>query len=107
MATLDQGDQVGMNKAKLTKAEIVEKIHNSLDLNRQDVQQILDSFFDEIKRALKDGQVIELRGFGTFEVRIRKGKERARNPKTGEFVSVDEHGVAIFRPGKELKEMVW
>lgn len=96
-----------MNKAKLTKAEIVEKIHNSLDLNRQDVQQIFDSFFDEIKRALKDGQVIELRGFGTFEVRIRKGKERARNPKTGEFVSVDEHGVAIFRPGKELKEMVW
>jgi integration host factor subunit beta len=96
-----------MEKSKLTKAEIVEKLHNSLDLNRQEVHQVLDAFFDEIKLALKEKQVIELRGFGTFEVRVRKGKEKARNPKTGEVVSVDEHGVAVFRPGRELKEMVW
>ena len=49
----------------------------------------------------------ELRGFGTFEVRIRKGKEKARNPKTGEIVSVDQHGVAVFRAGRELKEELW
>ncbi len=96
-----------MERSKLTKAEIVEKLHGNLDLNRDDVRQILDSFFDEIKKALKENQVIELRGFGTFEVKVRKGKEKARNPKTGDIVSVDEHGVAVFRPGKELKEMVW
>ena len=49
----------------------------------------------------------ELRGFGTFEVRVRKGKEKARNPKTGEIVSVDKHGVAVFRAGRELKEELW
>ena len=52
-------------------------------------------------------KVIELRGFGTFEVRTRKGREKARNPKTGDLVAVDTHGVAVFRPGKELKDLVW
>ena len=63
--------------------------------------------FAEIKRGLEEDRVIELRGFGTFEVRTRKGRERARNPKTGEIVAVETHGVAIFRPGKELKDSVW
>ena len=62
---------------------------------------------EEIKDGLKDSRVIELRGFGTFEVRIRKGRAKARNPKTGEVVAVERHGVAIFRPGKELKDFVW
>ena len=43
----------------------------------------------------------------SFEVRIRKGREKARNPKTGDVVSVDRHGVALFRAGKELKDFVW
>ena len=63
--------------------------------------------FEEIKDGLKENKVIELRGFGTFEVRTRKGREKARNPKTGEVVAVESHGVAIFRPGKELKDAVW
>ena len=96
-----------MAKSKLTKAEIVESLHGKLKLNRSDIHEVLDAFFDDIKQALNEDQIIELRGFGTFEVRTRKGKEKARNPKTGEVVSVKEHGVAIFRPGKELKDMVW
>ncbi|MEM5948808.1 HU family DNA-binding protein [Spirochaetia bacterium 38H-sp] len=92
---------------KLTKAQIVESISQDCDLSKKDIQFVIDSFFEEVKKALVDGKTVELRGFGTFEIRIRKGRERARNPKTGEIVTVSDHGVAVFRPGKELKESVW
>ena len=92
---------------KLTKAAIIENIHQKLGLNRTDIHQVIDELFEEIKDGLKDNRVIELRGFGTFEVRIRKGREKARNPKTGDVVSVDRYGVALFRAGKELKDFVW
>lgn len=92
---------------KLTKAAIIENLHNKLGLNRQEIHKVIDELFEEIKDGLKDSRIIELRGFGTFEVRIRKGRAKARNPKTGEVVAVERHGVAIFRPGKELKDFVW
>lgn len=92
---------------KLTKAAIIENLHNKLGIGRADIHVIIDELFEEIKDALKDDKIIELRGFGTFEVRTRKGREKARNPKTGDIVAVDSHGVAIFRPGKELKDFVW
>ncbi len=96
-----------MSDNKLTKAEIVENLHDKVNLNRMEIHEVIDALFDELKTGMKNGQVIELRGFGTFETRVRKGKQRARNPKTGEIVNVKTHGVAVFRPGKELKEMVW
>lgn len=96
-----------MSKEKLTKAVIIEHLHDKLNLNRNDIHEIVDAFFEEVKEGLKEEQVIELRGFGTFEVRTRKGREKARNPKTGEVVAVGTHSVAVFRPGKELKDLVW
>ena len=92
---------------KLTKAAISENLHNKLGYNKDQIHVVIDELFEEIKDGLKDSRVIELRGFGTFEVRIRKGRAKARNPKTGEVVAVERHGVAIFRPGKELKDFVW
>ena len=92
-----------MAKTKLTKAVIIEHLHDKLGANRNDIHEIVDAFFEEVKEE----KIIELRGFGTFEVRTRKGREKARNPKTGELVAVDTHGVAVFRPGKELKDLVW
>ena len=92
---------------KLTKAAIIENLHNTLGYNKDQIHVVIDELFEEIKDGLKDSRVIELRGFGTFEVRIRKGRAKARNPKTGEVVAVERHGVAIFRPGKELKDFVW
>ena len=92
---------------KLTKAAIIENLHNKLGYNRAEIHMVIDELFEEIKDGLKDSRIIELRGFGTFEVRVRKGRAKARNPKTGEVVAVEKHGVAIFRPGKELKDFVW
>ena len=93
--------------SKLTKAEIIDNIYEDLDIDRSDIHKVIDKLFDHLKDALGADQVIELRGFGTFEIRTRKGREKARNPRTGEIVPVDAHGVAVFRPGKQLKEIAW
>lgn len=92
---------------KLAKADIVESIHTKLGYSKTEIHAVIDEFFEEVKDGLKQDLTIELRGFGTFEIRTRKGREKARNPKTGEIVTVDAHGVAIFRPGRELKDSVW
>ena len=92
---------------KVTKADIVDSIYEKVRADRKVVQRVVDLFIDEVKAALVSYKVIELRGFGTFEIKIRKGREKARNPKTGEIVSVSSHGIASFRAGRELKQDVW
>ena len=92
---------------KFTKADIVDTIYNKTGTDRKDIRVMVDLFIEETKEALVSGKVIELRGFGTFEVKIRKGRQKARNPKTGEILSVNSHGIVVFRPGKELKKDVW
>ena len=92
---------------KLTKAEIIDEIYEELDVDRADIHRVIDKLFEHLKDALGKDQVIELRGFGTFEIRTRKGRDKARNPRTGEIVPVNTHGVAVFRPGKELKKIAW
>ena len=92
---------------KITKAEIIDSVYEKTGINRNDIKTAVDLALEGIKDALAEGMMIELRGFGTFEIRIRKGKQKARNPKTGETVSVSSHGIAAFRSGKELREAVW
>jgi nucleoid DNA-binding protein len=92
---------------KLTKAEIVEQISEQTKVSKKDIHAIIDYFFVEVKTALTSDRTVEFRGFGTFEIRTRKGRDRARNPKTGETVRVQNHGVVVFRPGKELKDAAW
>jgi len=93
--------------SKLTKAEIIDRIYEEIDIDKSDIHRVIDKLFDHLKDALGEDQVIELRGFGTFEIRTRKGREKARNPRTGEIVPVSTHGVAVFRPGKQLKKIAW
>ena len=76
-------------------------------MSTKEIRTILDLFIVEIKDALLRQQIIELRGFGTFELKVRKGRPKARNPKTGETISVRSHGSAVFRPGRELKQAAW
>ena len=93
--------------SKYTKAEIVDSIYNKTGINRKEIREMMDLLIEEIKIALQEGRIIELRGFGTFEVRIRKGRQKARNPKTGEAASSGSHGIAAFRAGRDLKKNVW
>jgi integration host factor subunit beta len=96
-----------MAAKKLTKADIVDFLYEKTGMSRKEIRNIVDLFTDEIKGALAQNLVIELRGFGTFEIKIRKGRPKARNPRTGETVVVSSHGIAAFRPGRELKQAVW
>jgi integration host factor subunit beta len=96
-----------MAAKKLTKAEIVDSLYEKTGMNRKEIRAIVDLFISELKEALTQDAAIELRGFGTFEVKIRKGRAKARNPRTGETVAVTSHGAAAFRPGRELKQSVW
>ena len=96
-----------MSEDKLTKIDLIEAVYLNTKVDRQNVQVVIDSLLEQLKASLENGKKIELRGFGTFENRLRKGRVKARNPKTGEQVSVEPHFVSVFRPGKELKQLVW
>ena len=93
-----------MDKRKLTKAEIVEEICRNTGYSPYMVRRMLHGFFSIVSGALEEGRTAELRGFGTFEPRLRKGRAEARNPKTGEPVAIGDRRTAVFRPGKELKK---
>jgi len=92
---------------KYTRSEVIDSVSEKTGISQKDVKLIIDTMFDDLKTALIEKKDIELRGFGTFFVKVRKGRKTARNPKTGETVEVSDHGVVIFRAGKELKQEVW
>jgi len=96
-----------MSVSKITKSDLVDAVYKSSDVEKQLVQKIVDNFIIQTRTALEKGATIELRGFGTFEPRLRKGRSVARNPKTGEKLSVKPHYVAAFRAGQILKDKLW
>ena len=91
----------------MTKAELISAVAEKSGFSKKDSEKALNAVVGSITDALVSGDKVQIVGFGTFEVRVRKGRAKARNPKTGEVVAVEKHGVAIFRPGKELKDFVW
>lgn len=96
-----------MPAEKITKADIIDALYEKTGLTRIEIRSIVDLFINEMKESLIHNQVIELRGFGTFEVKVRKARPRARNPRTGESITICSHGAVTFRPGRELKKSVW
>jgi len=89
----------------MTKADIVDDIAERTGLTKKDVADTVDEFLDTVCRALTSGKHIEIRGFGTFKVKLRKARI-ARNPRTGEPVHVPARRVPVFKVSKELKELV-
>ena len=96
-----------MSAKKVTKYDLVESVYQKTQCEKKIVQDVVEQLLDELKNALKEGNTIELRGFGTFEPRLRKGRSKARNPKTGEQLTVAPHFVAAFRAGKKKKKSLW
>ena len=92
---------------KFTKADIVDALYDKTGMSRKEIRSVIDLFIGEIKDALIKRNIIELRGFGTFEVKVRKARPRARNPRTGETISIRPHGIVCFRCGRELKQDAW
>jgi len=73
------------------------------ELRADEVEQVVDIFFDEIAARLADGGRVELRGFGAFSTREREART-GRNPRSGDSVSVPAKKVPYFKPGKEIRE---
>ena len=96
-----------MNSKKITKNDLIDLIRQDTGHEKRVVQEVFDSLLENIKNTLKEGDTIELRRFGTFDLRLRQSRQKARNPKTGEQLSIPSHYVVVFRSGQELKKAVW
>ena len=75
-------------------------------LSQSELETVIDIFCKTLSEALKSGQNVELRGFGTFFVKKIKEKYSARNPKSGELIYVPEKNKVRFRASKKLKEFI-
>ena len=89
----------------ITKSELIDQVADKLRLPKARAEQIVDTIFDSMVNALKQGDGIEIRGFGSFTVREYKGYE-GRNPRTCEAVKVQQKRLPFFKVGKELRERV-
>ncbi len=89
----------------MTKADIVDVIASATGLTKVETEAVVDGFISTVINSLKEGKNIEIRGFGSFKVKKRKGR-MARNPRTGEQVRVEDHFVPLFKVSKELKGLV-
>jgi integration host factor subunit beta len=89
----------------VTKSDLIEQLSESLKLPKGKAELVVNVMFDSMVAALQRGERIEIRGFGSFEVRNYKPYE-GRNPRTGEPVHVKAKRLPFFKVGKELRERV-
>lgn len=89
----------------LTKADLAEQLFSDLNLSKRDAKEMVESFFEEIRLALEQGEQVKISGFGNFELR-NKAERPGRNPKTGEDIPISARRVVTFRPGQKLKARV-
>lgn len=89
----------------MTKAEIISIIASNTGITRLEVDSVLKGFFETVIEAMKRGENIELRGFGTFKVN-KRAQRVARNPKTNEEVIVPQQVIPVFKPSKDFKSDV-
>jgi len=89
----------------MTKADLVYKLVEELEINPSKAKDAVDFFFERVKDALKKGDKVEIRGFGTFRLKKYEGYT-GRNPMTGKTVQVKPKRLPVFRTGRDLKERV-
>jgi len=89
----------------MTKSDLIEKVAAQLNLPKGKAELIINCIFDSMEESLRTGNRIEIRGFGSFEIRRYKAYE-GRNPRTGDPVGVHPKRLPFFKVGKELKERV-
>jgi integration host factor subunit beta len=94
-----------MTDSTMTKADLVEEVVRVADLSRKESEAIVETIFESIIGALQGGDRIEIRGFGSFRTRQRRGRI-GRNPRTGAKVEVPPKRIPFFKPSKELKDHV-
>src|SRR6202162_4118776 len=94
-----------MNDSTVTKADLVEQVVRVTELPRKESEAVVETIFESIIGALQGGDRIEIRGFGSFRTRQRRGRT-GRNPKTGAQGAVPPKRMPFFKPSKERKDHV-
>lgn len=89
----------------LTKADLTEALFDQLGFNKRESKEFVDSFFEEIRACLEQGEHVKLSGFGNFELR-EKGERPGRNPKTGQDIPISARRVVSFKPGQKMRAQV-
>lgn len=90
---------------KMNKTELIAAIAERTELSRKDAEKALKAFTDVVTEQLKNGEKIQLVGFGTFETSERAARE-GRNPQTGETMMIKASRTPKFKAGKALKDMM-
>ena len=89
----------------MTKAELAARVADKVHLTNRQSEAVINIVLRCIAEALREGDKVELRGFGSFRTRSRNARQ-GRNPRTGEAVQVPSKRVPFFRTGKDLQERV-
>jgi DNA-binding protein HU-beta len=89
----------------MNKTELVNQVAKTAELTQKETSKAVDAVFDTVLEALKNGDKVQLIGFGNFEVRERAART-GRNPQTGEEIQIAAGKVPAFKPGKALKDAV-
>ena len=90
----------------MTKSGLIEAVaQRTPHISKKDTEIVVNTIFDSMTEALRHSDRIEIRGFGSFQVKIREARE-GRNPKTGEEVKIPAKRTPFFKVGKELKERI-
>src|ERR1017187_7612543 len=94
-----------MRVRQMTRADLTEEAYPAMGMPLKESDVVVCAIFDSIVRALRSGDKVEIRGFGSFHTRQRRARI-ARNPKTGVRVEVPPKRIPFFKPSKELRELV-
>lgn len=89
----------------MNKSELLEQITKTADLNKAEVEAILNKAIEIIAKTVSKGEEVKLIGFGTFDQLSRK-ERKGRNPQTGDTIRIPATRVPRFRPGKEFRDLL-
>ncbi|MBS0498483.1 MAG: integration host factor subunit alpha [Gammaproteobacteria bacterium] len=89
----------------LTKAELADLLFENVGLNKREAKDMVESFYEEVRTALQNGEGVKLSGFGNFQLRA-KPQRPGRNPKTGEEIPITARRVVTFHASQKLKALV-
>ena len=89
----------------MNKAELINAVAASADVSKKDAEAVISATLDTITAALKEGEKVQLVGFGSFEVK-KRAERTGLNPKTMESIAIPASKAPVFKAGKALKEAV-
>ena len=87
----------------ITKLDLVNHLNQKMGLNKVESKEIVEAFFNEIKKSLTDNEEVKISGFGNFKI-LNKKERPGRNPKTGEPAIISARRVVTFKAGQKLRK---